>query len=109
MRAYGLVKTASALESAARLEPPVSGQRALVTGGAGFIGSNLVDRLLAAGWEVQVYDNFSTGHLKFLESARAHARFRLVRGDLLDVAALSAAVADHDVVFHLAANAGVRL
>jgi UDP-glucose 4-epimerase len=86
----------------------VGSRRALVTGGAGFIGSTLVDRLLDDGWHVQVYDNFSTGQPAFLESARAHPRFRLQRGDLLDTAALRAAVADQDVVFHLAANADVR-
>jgi UDP-glucose 4-epimerase len=86
----------------------LAGQRALVTGGAGFIGSHLVDRLLEAGSTVTCYDNFSTGQAEFLERARGHHRFNLVRGDLLDTAALRAAVAGHDIVFHLAANADVR-
>ena len=82
--------------------------RALVTGGAGFIGSNLVARLLAAGHEVRAYDNFSTGQERFLAAVRGDAGFTLVRGDLLDEQALSAAAAGCDAVFHLAANADVR-
>ena len=82
--------------------------RAVVTGGAGFIGSNLVDRLLAAGYEVVVYDNLSTGHERFLEQARSHPCFTFVRGDVLDLPALTTAVRGADLVFHLAANADVR-
>lgn len=82
--------------------------RAFVTGGAGFIGSNLVDRLLAQGHEVTVYDNFSTGQREFLAAAEKHPRCRILTGDLLDLAGLKAAVAGHDFVFHLAANADVR-
>lgn len=82
--------------------------RAFVTGGAGFIGSHLVDRLLAEHCSVTVYDNFSTGQRRFLEAAFHQPSFRLVEGDLLDVPRLSEAMAGHDVVFHLAANADVR-
>jgi UDP-glucose 4-epimerase len=81
---------------------------AFITGGAGFIGSNLVDRLLAAGHTVTAYDNFSTGQLRFLDAAEQHPAFRLVEGDLVDLLRLTEAVAGHDVVFHLAANADVR-
>jgi UDP-glucose 4-epimerase len=81
---------------------------AFVTGGAGFIGSTLVDRLLAAGHRVTAYDNFSTGQRPFLAAALAHPRFELVEGDLLDPPRLRRAVAGHDIVFHLAANADVR-
>ena len=82
--------------------------KAFVSGGAGFIGSNLVDRLLDVGHEVTVYDNLSTGLLQFLEYAKDFDRFRLVEGDLLDEGSLSEAIAGHEFVFHLAANADVR-
>jgi UDP-glucose 4-epimerase len=80
----------------------------LVTGAAGFIGSNLVDRLLADGHSVVGYDNFSTGQERFLEPALKHPGFSLVRGDTLDPAALEGAAAGCLFVFHLAANADVR-
>jgi UDP-glucose 4-epimerase len=80
--------------------------RYFVTGAAGFIGSNLVDRLLAAGHEVTGYDNLSTGQARFLASAGAG--FTFVRGDLLDAESITRAMAGSDFVFHLAANADVR-
>ena len=80
----------------------------LVTGAAGFIGSNLVDRLLALGVAVTGYDNFSTGMEDFLAGARAQPAFRLCCGDVLDTEKLASAMAGHDMVFHLAANADVR-
>ena len=83
-------------------------QRVFVTGAAGFIGSNLVDRLLADGATVVGWDNFSTGQERFLEGARRHASFSLVRGDNLDPPALTAAMRGCEAVFHLAANADVR-
>jgi UDP-glucose 4-epimerase len=79
-----------------------------VTGAAGFIGSNLADRLLSLGHAVVGYDNFSTGQERFLESALRHPAFRLVRGDLLDLDALVHAMRGAALVFHLAANADVR-
>ncbi len=82
--------------------------RAFVTGGAGFIGSSLVDRLLAGGHTVVAYDNFSTGQPQFLARALAHPSFSLVTGDTLDLPALTAAMDGADVVFHFAANADVR-
>lgn len=82
--------------------------KAFVTGAAGFIGSNLVDRLLATGADVVGWDNFSTGQERFLADALLHPQFRLIRGDNLDLAALIAAMKDCDVVFHFAANADVR-
>jgi len=79
-----------------------------ITGAAGFVGSNLVDRLIEAGHDVVGYDNFSTGKETFLEQARQSPHFRLVRGDTLDLPALTAAMQGVDFVFHLAANADVR-
>jgi UDP-glucose 4-epimerase len=81
---------------------------ALVTGAAGFIGSNLTDRLLQEGYRVRGYDNFSTGRTDFLEGALRSDRFELVKGDLLDEDALRTAMNGVDTVFHLAANADVR-
>lgn len=83
-------------------------QRAFVTGAAGFIGSNLVDRLLAENIAVTGWDNFSTGQEKFLAAASAHPSFTLVRGDNLDLPALTRAMAGCDTVFHLAANADIK-
>jgi UDP-glucose 4-epimerase len=82
--------------------------KAFVTGGAGFIGSNLVDRLLQRGDEVVAYDNLSTGMNEFLVEARKSPRFSFVKGDVLEEAALARAMKGADVVFHLAANADVR-
>ena len=82
--------------------------KAFVTGAAGFIGSTLVDRLLAEGHEVVGFDNFCTGFRQFLDGASANPRFRLVEGDLMDLDAVKRAIGDTDFVFHLAANADVR-
>lgn len=79
-----------------------------VTGAAGFIGSTLVDRLLADQHVVVGYDNLSTGQPRFLEQANRVDRFRLIQGDLLDLDALSTACEGCEFVFHLAANADVR-
>jgi UDP-glucose 4-epimerase len=81
---------------------------AFVTGAAGFIGSHLVDRLLAQGHTVIGFDNFSTGHEEFLAEANFHKKFRLERGDVLDFERLRRAMDGADFVFHLAANADVR-
>jgi UDP-glucose 4-epimerase len=82
--------------------------KVFVTGAAGFIGSNLVDRLLSDGIAVVGWDNFSTGQERFLERAHTQGGFTLVRGDTLDLPALTAAMKGCDFVFHLAANADVR-
>lgn len=79
-----------------------------ITGAAGFIGSNLVDRLLADGVHVTGWDNLSTGQMRFLDGASRHPNFQLVRGDTLDVPALTAAMRGADFVFHLAANADIK-
>ncbi len=83
-------------------------RRAFVTGAAGFIGSHLVDRLLAAGVKVVGYDDLSTGMIEFLAAAQDNPAFALVRGDVLDERKLKEAMAGSEVVFHFAANADVR-
>lgn len=82
--------------------------KCFVTGGAGFIGSNLVDRLLSNGNDVILYDNFSTGFHEFLNDAKKYDNFKLVRGDLNDFEFLTKSMSGCDFVFHLAANADVR-
>ena len=80
-----------------------------VTGGAGFIGSNLVDRLLSQGHQVTVFDNFSTGFPEYLENAKKDLGFKLIEGDLLNRQdLLNHAMSGCDFVFHFAANADVR-
>lgn len=79
-----------------------------VTGAAGFIGSTVVDRLLARGKVVVGYDNLSTGMIKFLDGALSNPNFRFIKGDLQDVETLNRAMRDAEFVFHLAANADVR-
>ena len=79
-----------------------------VTGAAGFIGSNLVDRLLSDGEVVVGYDNFSTGMPEFIASASRHRHFTFVQGDLLDTRSLTDAMRGASRIVHLAANADVR-
>lgn len=80
-----------------------------ITGGAGFIGSHLTEYLLAAGDEVAVLDNLSTGSMDNLHGVLDNPRFRFVEGDILDRAAVDSVVAGSDRVFHLAAAVGVKL
>jgi UDP-glucose 4-epimerase len=82
--------------------------KAFVTGAAGFIGSNLVDRLLADGVVVTGWDNFSTGQELFLANAAKHPNSCILRGDNLDLEGLTDAMKGCDTIFHLAANADVR-
>ena len=81
-------------------------RRWVVVGGAGFIGSHFVDRLLAdpATEAVTVYDNFSSGRDWHLAAHRADRRLAVVRGEVADLEALSAAMAGHGAVIHLASN-----
>ncbi|MGZ5477423.1 MAG: NAD-dependent epimerase/dehydratase family protein [Thermoanaerobaculia bacterium] len=82
--------------------------KAFVTGGAGFVGSNLTDRLVEEGHDVVVFDNFSTGREQFLENALKTGRVTVIRGDMLDADAVSSAMRGCDFVCHIAANADVR-
>ena len=83
--------------------------RILVTGGAGFIGSHMVDRLMNDGHEVVVIDNLSSGKMEFIEHHMNDDRFQFIKGDLLDFELLKKVVKDFDVVYHIAANPDVRL
>lgn len=81
----------------------------IVTGGAGFIGSHIVDRLLLRGDEVTVIDNLSSGKMEFLNENLENPDFKFIRLDLLDPEEVIKAVREADAVFHLAANPDVRL
>jgi UDP-glucose 4-epimerase len=83
-------------------------KRACITGGAGFIGSNLADRLIAQGVEVVILDDFRTGRREFVADALGRSGVRLLEGDVLDRATLEDAFEGCDWVFHLQANADVR-
>jgi UDP-glucose 4-epimerase len=83
--------------------------RALVTGGAGFIGSHLTEALLAAGHEVVVLDDLSTGRPENLEAVQGHPRLEMVVGSITDEAVVRKLVTGADVVYHLAAAVGVQL
>jgi nucleoside-diphosphate-sugar epimerase len=81
--------------------------RILLTGGGGFIGSHLAERLVAAGNTVVIYDNFHRDSLKYAQNLQEHAALRIVRGDVLDMTALQHASEKCDIIVHLAAIAGV--
>jgi UDP-glucose 4-epimerase len=83
--------------------------RIMVTGGAGFIGSHIVDRLMSEGHEVVVYDNLSSGKKEFIEHHMGKENFRFVQADLLDFETLNREMKDIDIVYHVAANPDVRL
>jgi UDP-glucose 4-epimerase len=81
--------------------------RVLVTGGAGFIGSHLCERLVKDGHSVTALDNFSTGRASNLANLKENDCFTLVEGSILDTAILNSLVDDSDYIFHLAAAVGV--
>ena len=82
---------------------------ALVTGGAGFIGSHLTERLLKDGHKVAVIDNLSTGSLTNIESFKEHSGLEFVEGDIRDVELIEPLIERNDTIFHLAAAVGVKL
>lgn len=79
-----------------------------VTGGSGFIGSHIVDKLIEDQHEVIVYDNYSSGQELFIKHHLSNPRFQLIRGDILDLNLLTKSMSGCNFVFHLAANADVR-
>src|SRR5688572_7034615 len=87
---------------------------ALVTGGAGFIGSHLVDSLLADGWRVTVFDNFDPFYARNIKEQniaphRTHPAYTFVQGELRDADSVGQLdSSSYDVIVHLAARAGVR-
>lgn len=81
----------------------------LVTGGAGFIGSHLAERLLKDGQQVIVIDNLSTGSLENIQSFREESGFEFVEGDICNGEVLEPLVEKCDTVYHLAAAVGVKL
>jgi UDP-glucose 4-epimerase len=83
-----------------------AGATALVTGGAGFLGSHLVESLVAADWRVRVLDDLSTGREENLRSVREHVAFE--RGDVRQPAVVERAARGAEVIFHLAARTGAR-
>jgi len=83
--------------------------KSFVTGGAGFIGSHLVDRLMGKGDSVTVFDNLASGKKEFLKQHQDNEKFKFIEYDLLDLSLLKKEIKGHDVVFHIAANPFVRL
>ncbi len=84
-------------------------QRYLITGGAGFIGSHLAERLLGQGHAVTVLDDLSTGRQENLRAVVGHERFRLIRDSVENETTVQVAISQCDRVFHLAAAVGVQL
>ena len=87
----------------------VQAMRALVTGGAGFIGSHLIDRLIGRGDEVVVIDNLSSGNLEFIQAHLDSGKATLIQADITNFDDVEAAMKGIDCVFHLAANPDIRL
>jgi UDP-glucose 4-epimerase len=82
--------------------------RALVTGGAGFLGSHLCNRLVDLGAEVLCFDNLSTGKIEYISKLLERPNFKFVKGDLLNLSEVKKIVKDVDVIYHLAAKVGVK-
>lgn len=82
--------------------------RFFITGGSGFIGSNLTDKLINEGHEVTIYDNLCTGRKLFIEHHLTNPSFKFIEADVLDDKRLTSSMQNHDAVVHFQANADVR-
>jgi len=85
------------------------GHRVLITGGAGFIGSHLVDELMACGANISVLDNLSSGKLENIKRWLDHNKFKFIHGNLLNATDLTKALEGCKIVYHLAANPEVKV
>jgi UDP-glucose 4-epimerase len=83
-------------------------KRIFISGGAGFIGSHLVDRLDKEECEITVYDNLSSGKKDFIKNYIGKDNFKFIKADLLDLDKIKKCIKGHDLVFHLAANPDIR-
>lgn len=83
--------------------------RCFVTGGAGFIGSHLVDTLIETGHSVTVFDNLSSGKMDFIKHHAPNKNFNFICTDLLDIESVAKSIRNHDIVYHFAANPDARL
>ncbi|WMW24301.1 NAD-dependent epimerase/dehydratase family protein [Methanolobus sediminis] len=90
-------------------ESKLKNKKILVTGGAGFIGSHIVDILMKEECKVIVFDNLSSGRMEFIEHHTGNPNFEFINGDLLATDEISMACNDIDFVFHVAANPDVKL
>jgi UDP-glucose 4-epimerase len=82
-------------------------KRVFLTGGAGFIGSHVVDMLLPQGYHVTVYDNLANGRMEFIERHMGNPNFRFIKADMMDMDKLMESLPGHDLVWHLAANTDI--
>ena len=85
----------------------ISGSRFLITGGAGFIGSHLTDKLIKSGGSVVILDDLSTGSLSNIEHLKSHTQLKVVQGSILDSSIMKKLVGESDYIFHLGAAVGV--
>ena len=85
----------------------ISGSRFLITGGAGFIGSHLTDKLIKSGGSVVILDDLSTGSLSNIEHLKSHTQLKVVQGSILDSSIMKKLVGECDYIFHLGAAVGV--
>ena len=83
--------------------------KVFITGGAGFIGSHLADKLVDTGYDVTVYDNLSSGEEKYIQHNFEKDNFNFIKGELLDLEKIKKEIQGHELVFHIAANPFVRL